>query len=156
MSESRRFLWHVLRLPVVFFEQRFAGDLANGVETQRPRRPAAGAATWRPAACDLLCTASFLGIVMLSVRRHAGGASPSAAPRSTSALLTLMQRVLQTSCCACRPRSGKLTPSRSGGLQSIETLKATGNESDFFAKWTGHHAHAMNSEQKLAVYQQAS
>ena len=51
---------------------------------------------------------------------------------------------------------GKLYAVSVVGLQSIETLKATGTERDFFAKWTGHHARAMNSEQKLAIYQQAS
>ena len=51
---------------------------------------------------------------------------------------------------------GKLFAVSVVGLQSIETLKATGTESDFFANWTGHHARAMNSEQKLAVYQQAT
>ena len=32
----------------------------------------------------------------------------------------------------------------------------TDTESDFYAKWTGHHAHALNAEQRLSVYQQAT
>ena len=37
------------------------------------------------------------------------------------------------------------------GLQVIETLKATGSEGDFFAKWSGYQAKALNNEQKMGV-----
>ena len=33
LEQSARFTWHVLRLPVEFFSQRFAGDLANRVDS---------------------------------------------------------------------------------------------------------------------------
>ena len=81
--------------------------------------------------------------------------SPSAAPLSTSWLLHLVHRALADIALRLQTEQGKLFAVSVVGLQSIETLKATGTEGDFFAKWAGYHARAMNSEQKLAIYQQA-
>ena len=153
LEESARFTWHVLRLPVEFFNQRFAGDLANRIDSNdRVARLLARDCGQAAATCF---TASFLGIVMLFYDPTLAAIAIGGAALNVG-LLTLMQRVLQDIVLRLQTEMGKLYAVSVVGLQSIETLKATGTESDFFAKWTGHHARAMNSEQKLAVYQQAS
>ena len=69
--------------------------------------------------------------------------------------LQLLRRSLADIALRLQTEQGKLFSTSAVGLQSIETLKATAGEDDFFAKWGGYHARAINSEQKLAIYQGA-
>jgi NHLM bacteriocin system ABC transporter peptidase/ATP-binding protein len=153
LERSAEFTWHVLRLPIEFFSQRFAGDLANRIEANdRVARLLARDCGHAAANCF---TASILGIIMLFYDATLAAIAIGGAALNI-AVLTLMQRVLQDVVLRLQMEVGKLFAASVVGLQSIETLKATGTESDFFAKWTGHHAHVLNAEQRLSVYQQAT
>lgn len=148
LDSAARFFWHVLRLPVEFFAQRYAGEIANRVElNDRIARLLSG---------ELATTA--LGVMVIAfyavlMAQYDGVLAATvvitalldmAALRHVSRLRTdLNQRLLQD--------RGKAMGTAMGGLQTIETLKATGSESDFFARWSGQQAKVVNAHQRLQL-----
>ena len=148
LDTSGKFLWHVLRLPVEFFTQRYAGEIGNrvGINDKIARLLSGDLATTTLNVLviagyaallvqyDGLLTALCVGTAVLNIL----------ALRYVSRRRTdLNQRILQD--------RGKLMGTAMGGLQTIETLKATGSESDFFARWSGYQAKVSNAFQDLQL-----
>jgi len=50
--------------------------------------------------------------------------------------------------------SGKFSGISMSGMMSIETIKATAGESDFFRRWAGHQALRVNAQQQTASFSQ--
>ncbi len=151
LEQSARFAWHVLSLPVAFFSQRYIGDLVNRVEAN-DRVATLLARDFGNAAASCL-TAVFLGAVMISYDMLLSAIVLCSAALNI-VVLRLINRSLADVALRLQIEHGKLFSISVIGLQSIETLKSTGGESDFFSKWAGYHARAINSEQKLAIHQQ--
>ncbi|CAN5779511.1 NHLP family bacteriocin export ABC transporter peptidase/permease/ATPase subunit [soil metagenome] len=150
LTQSALFTQHVLRLPIEFFSQRYGGDLVNRVEANDRVATLLARDLGNTAASCL--TAAFLGAVMLSY-----DVVLAAIVLASSALnilvVSLLRRRLADVALRLQTEQGKLFATSIVGLQSIETLKASAGESAFFSKWAGLHARAINSEQKLTIYQ---
>jgi NHLM bacteriocin system ABC transporter peptidase/ATP-binding protein len=143
-----RFLWHVLSLPMDFFAQRHAGDIATRVATneQISRLLSGGIVTnalsltsliffaAAMAVYDLLLTAIVVGMSLLNV----------------VALKMIGQRRQDLSRSLAAER-GKLVASTIGAVRTIETLKASGLEDDAFAHWAGIQAKTLNADQDLGL-----
>lgn len=150
LADSSSFFWHLLRLPMAFFNQRFAGEVASRVNYNES---IAGVLSG-PAALAILnflvaifylllllqynVTLTIIGIffssinivVFFALRRH----------------LTDMNMKIQQD-------AGKEYGTTMNGLMMIETIKANGNESDFFAKWAGYRAKVLKAGQDVAIWQ---
>jgi NHLM bacteriocin system ABC transporter peptidase/ATP-binding protein len=151
LATSSRFFNHILRLPSAYFGQRYAGEIGSRVAiNDKVAKVMSGrlattaidsVMTVFYAALmfyyDVRLTLTVIGVSMLNV-----GAVRLAARLRTDASRRLMQD------------KGKLMGTAMGGLQMIETLKATGSENEFYGRWAGYHAKSMNTEQNIGVISQ--
>ena len=148
---SSRFLWHILRLPVSFYAQRFAGEISNRTSLNDQ---VADVLSGRLATTVIdAVMVIFYALVML---QYDWVLTLLVASFAAVNVLTLQwisrqrvdanQRLIQ--------EYGKAAGASIAALQSIETLKASGLESDFFSRWSGYYTKAINSQQELGVTNQ--
>ncbi|MGB0589401.1 MAG: NHLP family bacteriocin export ABC transporter peptidase/permease/ATPase subunit [Myxococcota bacterium] len=151
LKESARFLWHVLRLPIDFFNQRSPGEISERVGSNfRVAQLLAGdvAGTFINALLvvfylllmvqyDLVLTA--IGVFFAFV--NLGAVRLTTTHRAEQSLSLLQE-------------SGKLYGVGVGGLGQIETIKATGSEGDFFSRWSGQHAKVIGAQQRMSISDQ--
>ncbi len=148
VGTSSQFLWHVLHLPMRFFTQRFAGDIGSRVAiNDRIAHLLSGELA---ASFISTCMAVFYAWFMWQYDRALSVVALSTAGLNVLALkyfsakrVHLNQQLLHD--------HGRMLGTAMAGLQSVETLKAMGAESDFFARWSGYQAKAVGTEQRLKV-----
>lgn len=146
MGMSSGFLWHILRLPVSFYDQRFAGEISNRIKlNDRLASLLSGDLATTTISCVMVV---FYGLVMWQydwVLTLIGLASVAIN------LTTLRWVARQRSDTNTRlmQEQGKVSGVAIAGLQSIETLKASGLESDFFNRWAGFYAKSLNARQEM-------
>lgn len=153
LRRSADFFWHVLRLPAAFFGQRYLGDIANRVGCVESiavllARDIGGSFADGFTALLVLVLMSLLSL-------------PLAALALLAALLNVfalrwLERARSDAAARVQCDSSTLFATSVIGLRTIETIKATGSENDYFAKWAGHHARSVTSEQKMARLEQIS
>jgi NHLM bacteriocin system ABC transporter peptidase/ATP-binding protein len=145
---SGRFFWHVLRLPIRFFTQRYAGDIANRVAIN-DEVSALLSGDLATTAVSLLVVGLYGALlfqydVLLSLVGMATASLNLLALRYVSQTrIHLTQRLTQD--------RGKMMGTAMSALQTIDTLKATGSESDFFARWSGQQTKVVIAQQQLQL-----
>jgi NHLM bacteriocin system ABC transporter peptidase/ATP-binding protein len=151
LDTASRFVWHVLRLPIVFFSQRYGGEIAARASLND--RVAQLLSGQLATTLVSLALAVFFAILMFQYDPALTLVSVLIAVLNLAGLRLVARRRADVNQ-ALLQRRGKLLGATMGGLQIIETLKAGGSESDFFARWAGLQANVMNAEQQLGLASQ--
>ncbi|HLO48317.1 MAG TPA: NHLP family bacteriocin export ABC transporter peptidase/permease/ATPase subunit [Kamptonema sp.] len=148
---SSRFLWHILRLPVGFYAQRFAGEISDRVQLNtRVAEVLSGQ-----------LAQTIIDVVMIVFY-----AAVMFAYDWVLTLISIFFAIVNvvTLQWVARQRKdghmrlvqdqGKAAGVAIAGLQSIETIKSAALESDFFARWSGYYTKGVNAQQDLGISNQ--
>src|SRR5450830_1679268 len=149
LTGSARFFWHVLRLPMEFFSQRYAGDISQRVEANdRIANLLSGELATN--AVNVLMLIFYLAVMTLyNWKLTLIGAALTAL---NLVALKAIARIRSDGNMLLLQDRGKLMATLIGGIQTVETIKASGAEDDFFSRWAGYKAKVNNTEQKLEFY----
>ncbi|HYF73255.1 MAG TPA: cysteine peptidase family C39 domain-containing protein, partial [Nocardioides sp.] len=146
IATSARFLRHVMRLPIEFFTQRQPADVAaRMMAIDRVSQLLS-----RDLATAVVSTimAAFFGMVLLATDALLALVGIGTALLNLLAL-RLVARVRRDATARVEQDRGKLVAATYNGIAIVETLKASGRESDYFARWAGMQANLVSGIQRL-------
>jgi NHLM bacteriocin system ABC transporter peptidase/ATP-binding protein len=146
LTTSSTFFNHILRLPVAYFAQRFAGEIGSRVMINNKVATTVGGKL-STTLLDCILVVFYAGLMflydwLLTVVCIVLALGNVVAVRLVSRKrVDASRRLLQD--------EGKLTGTAMNGLAMIETLKASGSEDEFFGRWAGYQSKALRAEQEL-------
>lgn len=151
VSMSGQFLWHILHLPINFYAQRYAGEISSRVALNDK---VAEALSGRLATTiiDVLMMV-FYFLIMMQYNHLLSAIACGFAVINILALQFLSETRINANLRLAQEH-GKVSGVTIGGLQTIETVKASGLESDLFSRFAGHYAKALNTQQQLNLQTQ--
>ena len=151
LTSSSSFFWHVLHLPVSFFTQRYGGEIGSrvGLNDKVSQLIAGDIATNMINVVMVV----FFAFIMLQYDVILTLISVVMAVGNFVALRYVSRRRIDGNRRLLKEQ-GRVNGLAMSGLQMVETLKATGTDSDFFAQWAGYQAKSINAQQELGVTSQ--
>ena len=145
---TTRFFMHLFTLPMTFFQQRYAGDIAARVlSNDRVAQMISGELA--TGAVNML-TMAIYGGVMLSYDPILALAVFGMVVLNVVSL-QVVARAREDDSRRLLKEQAKVASVSVNGLSMIETLKSDGSESQFFARWSGQHVNAVAAQQSLGV-----
>lgn len=146
VSMSSKFLWHILRLPIDFYAQRFAGEISSRVHLNDNLASLLSGKLATTAISAVMVIFYALVMLQYDVVLTSLGIIFVAINLIT---LQLVSRWRVDANIRLMQEQGKVSGVAIAGLQSMETLKASGLETDFFARWAGYYAKSINAHQDI-------
>ena len=149
LSDSASFVQHLLKLPMQFFQQRYAAEVAGraGFNESIAEVLSGSAAT---AMLDLIVAVFYLALLLqYNVTLTLIGVTFCGI---NVAIFFFMRRKLTDLNMRIQQDSGKEYGVAMNGLSMIETIKANGNEVEFFNKWAGYRTKVMVASQETQLW----
>lgn len=149
LSDSSGFFWHLLKLPMDFFHQRYTAEVAGRI-AMNGQVAAVLSGTAATAVLDAFVALFFLlllfqynvlltlfGILFMFI--------------NVAVLMLTRKRITDISM-RIQQDEGKEYGTAINGLTMIDSIKANGTEADFFMKWAGYRARVLEGVQKSQLW----
>ncbi|MDO4731001.1 MAG: NHLP family bacteriocin export ABC transporter peptidase/permease/ATPase subunit [Clostridia bacterium] len=151
LISAHKFLYHMFRLPISFFDQRYAGDLAQRVENNNNVSDFLAGDLAETVlnifvACFYMTLMLIYSPALTAVGIASVGINLLVSHIISKRISTLSMKVQQD--------SGKMIGAFNSGLSITSTLKASGAENEYVSRILGHYAHNAGTEQKLGKAQE--
>ena len=149
LADSSSYFWHLLKLPMQFFHQRYAAEVAGRVGFNE----SIASVLSGPAATAVLDFFVALFYLLLLLQYNVTLTIIGVLFSSVEIVLFLaMRRHLTDLNMRIQQDAGKAYGVAMNGLRMIETIKANGDESDFFTKWAGYQTKVLTASQETALW----
>ncbi len=148
---ASRFIWQLLRLPSIFYSQRYSGEVA-GRSLINDKLAATFSGRLAQTAIDAVMMVFYAAVIFYydSVIAVIGVAF---ALVNLLVLRSLSNRRVEANMRVLQ-EYGKAQGTAMAGLQGMETIKVGGLESGLFTRWSGYYAKATNARQELEISNQ--
>ena len=149
LADSSSYFWHLLKLPMQFFHQRYAAEVAGRVGFNE----AIAGVLSGPAATAVLDMFVAIFYLLLLLQYNVALTLIGVAFTSVEIILFFaMRRHLTDLNMRIQQDAGKAYGVAMNGLRMIETIKANGDESDFFTKWAGYQTKVLTASQETTLW----
>jgi NHLM bacteriocin system ABC transporter peptidase/ATP-binding protein len=151
LTTSAKFFTHVVKLPMEFYSQRYAGEIGSRVLINDK---VAKVLSDKLVTTGLdLMALLFFAVVMIQYDFWLTSICVTFAFFNLIAIKSV-QRPRTDASFRLQQERGKMTGTSMNGVQMIETLKATGGEDEFFGRWSGYQAKTIRAEQDMDFFGQ--
>ena len=147
ITANTEFMWHVLHLPMEFFAQRWAGEIAA---RQGANEQISGTLVQKlaPVLVNIVLLIFYL-VIMVRYSLMLTLIGILAAMINVLVIRFKAKKMINLSR-AAQAASGKLSGTTTSSIEMIETIKSAGAEAGFFERWAGYYAKEHNAQ--IAVF----
>ena len=151
LSMNAGFTLHLIKLPLQFFYQRFAGDIVDRVNANE--RIADLLSSEISGSAISLFGMFFFAIILFIISWPLALISISFAAINFSLLFKVSRNIADVSR-DMRQKLGQLSGFEMTAISNIEAIKSSASGDDFFKRWAGYHANIINAQQRIALFNQ--